>query len=196
MTVQEPGATTATPPANPSIEVAEEREQSYRGGLVIFLISESMFFVSLLATRFVLAGDGHPAQLDQVLAAVLTILMLLSLFPATLMQRAARHANWDGVRTWAATTLGAGLVVLAGVMWEWATGDISAQSRFGGIYYLTVAMHTLHILIGLLLLVAVITRVRSGKFTRTSHFGVEAGQLFWYLVVGLWVAVWAVLYLV
>lgn len=174
---------------------AAARERSLLGGLIIFLISESMFFVALLSIRFALAGSGHPAELNEVLATVLTLVVLASVYPATLMPRAAARGDWDAVQKWAWLTLLAGLVLLAGVAWEWVSSSLTAPSRFGGIYYLTVAVHAVHVLIGVLILLSVVTRSRAHQLTIDSHFTVKAAQLFWYLVTGLWLAVWVVFYL-
>lgn len=174
---------------------AAERSRAYHGGFLIFLLSESMFFLSLLASRFVLAGGGHPASLDQMVAAIVTAVVVVSLYPVTAMQRAADNGRWSSVQRFAVLTALAGLVLLAGVAWEWHGLALDPQSRYGGIYYFTVGMHALHVFIAVLLMLGIAGRARAGRFTERSRFGVQAGQLFWYLIAGLWLAVWAVFYL-
>lgn len=176
-------------------ELAEQRDRAFRGGFIVFLFSESMFFVSLFAIRFVMAGAGHPSSLNQALAGVLTLVMVASLVPATKMRRAATRGAVPAIQRMAGLTALAGVALLAGVGWEWHRLSLGPQGRFGGIYYLSVGMDALHVFIAVVMLLAVIGRARSGEFTARSHFSVEAAQLFWYLVASMWLAMWAVFYL-
>lgn len=188
--------TTLEPAAGFSGELEAAHARSYLGGFLVFLISETMFFVPMFASRFVLAGSGHPAALDQGLAVVVTALMAISLVPAIAMHRAAGEASWERVQHLALTTAAAGVLLLGALVWEWWGFDISPQSRFGGIYYLTVGMHAVHVLFAVLFLVGVAARARAGRFTRGSHVAVRAAQMFWILVAALWGVVWVVFYLV
>lgn len=174
---------------------AAEQARAYRGGLLIFLVSESMFFVAVLASRFVLAGTGHPAELNQILVGVLSAVMLASLVPVARMRRAAARGSWAKVQREATLALLAGVVLLAGVGWEWGGLSLAPASRYGGIYYLSVGLDALHVFIGVLLLAGVAGRARHDRFTPEAHFGVVAGQMFWYLVTAVWLAVWIVFYL-
>lgn len=49
-----------------------------RNGLWLFILSESMIFLLLLIVRFVLAGSGHPAELNQPLALGMTVILIAS----------------------------------------------------------------------------------------------------------------------
>lgn len=179
-----------------ALEREGARDHGLLGGFVVFLISETMFFVPMFASRFVLAGTGHSAALDQVLALGVTALVAISVVPAAGMVGAARSGSWSGLRRNALLTAAIGIAVLAALVVEWWGFDIDPTSRYGGVYYLTVGVHAVHVFVAVLLLVGVTLRSRAGEFTAHSHVAVRAAQLFWYLVAGLWAAVWVVFYLV
>ncbi len=185
----------ATPHALAQPALSRRKLHAYRLGLGLLLFAEAMVFLTLFTIRFLLAGTGHPAALDQWLGLALTGLMWASIFPARDALEAARRGESRRAAGSLLLTLLAGLLVLALVGIEWATIDLSAGSRFGGIFLTASAFHAVHMLAAVLVLAGLAIQALRGRFTPGSHFAVEAGVLFWLFMVGVWVALWTVFYL-
>ena len=171
------------------------RRKMCRFGFALFLFSESMMFLTLFSTRFLLAGAGRPPDLNLVLGGALTGLMLLSVLPALEALGAASRGDAAKLRDNLLLTLGLGMVLLLGVVWEWTSLTISSESRFGGVFFMALGLHGVHVVAGILVLAGLAISADLGRFSPTDHFAVEAGVLFWLFLVGVWVAFYAVFYL-
>lgn len=167
----------------------------YRSGLWLFLLSESMVFILLLVVRFVLAGRGHPAELNQALAAAMTAVLLASGVPAR--QAFMAIARGDVRRTvrhlW--LTAGLGALFLAGMAFEWSELPFTPASRYGPVFFTTTGFHGLHLFVGLLLLLSLILRARRGRLTAGDSWAVEAVERYWHFVDLVWIFIYAALYL-
>lgn len=173
---------------------ARQREM-YRFGLALFLLAEGIIFLTLFSIRFLLAGRGHPAELSAVVGGALTLLMWLSVVPALQALRAARRDELDALVRSLLLTAFIGVLVVAAVAVEWATLDLEPGSRFGGVFLTAFAAHAAHMLAAIAVLVGLAAQVRRGLLTPSSSFAVEGGLLFWLFMVGVWIALWAVFYL-
>lgn len=168
----------------------------YRFGLGLFLLAEAMIFLTLFASRFALAGLGHPRELSQVAAAALTLLMWLSAVPALSALRAAQRGDTEALVRSLLLTMALGILLVAAAAVEWSQLEgISAGSRFGGIYFTSLAVHALHTFAGVVVLAGLAASAARGRFTPASHFAVEAGVAFWLFMVGAWLALYTAFYL-
>jgi heme/copper-type cytochrome/quinol oxidase subunit 3 len=167
----------------------------YRFGFALFLFSEGMMFLTLFSTRFLLAGLSRPSDVNLVLGGALTGLMLLSVLPALEALRAASRGDASALRDNLLLTLVLGVLLLPGVAWEWASLTVSPGSRFGSVFFTALGIHAVHVAAGVLVLAGLAISADLGRFSAASHFAVEAGVLFWLFLVGAWVAIYAVFYL-
>lgn len=184
----EPGRGSAAP-------ALRRHREMQRFGLGLFLLAEAGIFLTLFSTRFLLAGVGRPGELNQLLAGVLTGLMLLSAVPALEALKAAGRGDAGALRTNLLLTLLIGALLLVGVAWEWAALDIPSTSRYGSVFFTAVGVHAAHVAAGVAVLAALAVSADLGRFTPERHFPVEAGVVFWLFVVGVWVLLYAIFYL-
>lgn len=70
------------------------------------------------------------------------------------------------------------------------------ESVFFGLYYLTVGLHGLHVLIGAVLLGVVALRVRQEQIHAGDYVLLENGALYWHLVDLIWIFIFPLYYLV
>lgn len=70
----------------------------------------------------------------------------------------------------------------------------SPEAIFGSIFILVVAVFCLHTLFGLLFLFVNLMRVMAGHFTPKRHFGFEAAAWYWHFGAGVWLLLYACLY--
>ncbi|MBE3589865.1 MAG: cytochrome c oxidase subunit 3 [Firmicutes bacterium] len=172
-----------------------EQTKIHRTGVWLFMFSESMFFVAMIKVRFDLAGSFRPAQLDQTLALVATLILLLSAVPNYLVTRGWRRE--DGGRatvTLVALTLLLGLAFAVLLLYEWTSLPVDAAGHYGSVFLGSLTFDLLHVVIGLLVFLSILVR---GLRLRLDPHGSSLGAagLYWYFVVAMWLVMYGVLYL-
>jgi cytochrome c oxidase subunit 3 len=70
------------------------------------------------------------------------------------------------------------------------------ESIFYGLYYLTVGLHGLHVLVGGTLLSVVAVRVGRGTVHGGDYVWLENGALYWHLVDLIWIFIFPLYYLI
>jgi cytochrome c oxidase subunit 3 len=70
------------------------------------------------------------------------------------------------------------------------------ESVFYSLYYLTVGLHGLHVLVGGTLLVVVAMRVRQGAIHAGNYVVLENSALYWHLVDLIWIFIFPLYYLI
>jgi cytochrome c oxidase subunit 3 len=70
------------------------------------------------------------------------------------------------------------------------------ESVFYSLYYLTVGLHGLHVLVGGTLLVVVALRVRQGAIHAGNYVLLENSALYWHLVDLIWIFIFPLYYLI
>lgn len=167
----------------------------FRGSFALLLLAEAMIFVTVFSVRFVFAGRTVPADLDWTWALGVTVALILSAFPAWRAERLVRSDRPKRAHGWLLAALGLGAVALALIAVDWATLSVSPQGRFGGPYLLATVYHALHIVAGLVALLALAGSSRRGRFSAANPWSLEAGVWFWTFVIGSWLALFAVFFL-
>lgn len=170
------------------------RLRMYRGGFWLVILAESFGFLTLFAVRFLVAGTGHPAELNLPLGTLITFVFAASAVAAAGGLRAIRAGDM-GRMTWGLNiALGLGLVALWFVVAELSSTKLDAASRFGGAYLATTGFHAIHIVVGLIFLAALRSSGRRGRFSQANHWLVEAGVRFWLFVAAAWLALYVVFF--
>jgi cytochrome c oxidase subunit 3 len=191
-------------PAGPSGDPHEDAVTSASPlavGVVVWLASEVMFFAGLFAAYFVLRSENDPwppagAELDVAQAALSTVLLLTSSFTMHLAVKAAERDDHRRVGRWLAVTLTLGVLFLVNLGLEWMLLDFQLDTdAYGSIYYLITGFHGLHVLGGLVLMVAVAALVL-GKGSRAPiGQSVAVTGYYWHFVDAVWIVVFLVIYL-
>ena len=161
---------------------------TFRGTFGLLLVAEAMIFVTVFSTRFVFAGRGVPAGFDATLGLAVTGLFLVSLWPVWSAVRAIAAGRQAAMTRWLAVSWWLGLVAFGLVVADWATLAVPATERFGGAYLLATIYHALHIVAGLIALLALWASGRRDRFSSDNHWVVEAGALLWTFVAASYLA--------
>jgi cytochrome c oxidase subunit III len=192
-------------------------------GMWIFLLSEVMFFASLIGAYIILRfanpdAFAEPGQVLNVpLTGVNTFILICS--SVTMVKAFAAIENGDQkmLRIWLLSTaiLGAIFVgiqaieytVLAHEGFVPTAANYAAHGRaegeavlggplYGATFYTMTGFHGLHVTIGVLCLLFVTARAFMGKYTQTSHGGVEIVGLYWHFVDLVWIILFTIVYLI
>ena len=169
-----------------------------RIGFWLFLFSESMLFLGLLAGRFYLQGTFRPEALSQTLGLVITSVLLVSSLTAYRAETAITHGEQDAFLNNTLLTLALGVLFMAGVGYEWsqALQHFPPSTPFGTVFFSMTGMHALHVLSGVFLLALLYANGRRGKYSADNHWAPEAIVKYWHMVDVVWVFFYAALYLV
>lgn len=165
-------------------------------GLWLFIASESMIFLALLAARFYLEGTHVPEEANQVIALAITTILLLSSISAYAAETAYVFGDESRFQRAMTTTIGLGALFLVGVAFEWreAFHAFPPESTFGTVFFAMTGMHAFHVVTGLVFLGIVLGRGRAAP--GGDPWPIEAGVKYWHFVDVVWVFFYPTLYLI
>ncbi len=172
-------------------------------GFIVFLVSESMLFLGLFTaylTFRAVAPSWPPVgteELELVLPGINTVILLSSSFVIHQADVAVKKNDIKGTRLWFLITMAMGATFLAGQVYEYAHLGFGLKTNlFASTFYVLTGFHGLHVFVGLCLMSIVLWRSRRpGHYSATSHFGVEAAEVYWHFVDVIWVILFLLLYI-
>jgi heme/copper-type cytochrome/quinol oxidase subunit 3 len=126
---------------------------------------------------------------------VMLILLLASLWPNVLVDRAARKQHLGRVRLWLIVMSVLGLVAVGIRAWEFAHLNVRWDTNaYGSITWFVLGLHATHLITDLgdtaVLTALMFTRHVTGK----RYSDVSDNAFYWYFVVASWAALYALLY--
>jgi cytochrome c oxidase subunit 3 len=164
-----------------------------------------MFFTGLVGAYIVFrlaAKDWPPADLPRLpigVTAVNTLVLFASIVPMARALRAIRADDRLGAARSALWTALLGTAFLAIQGFEWVRlvqhGLTLSSGTYGGIFYVLIGCHGLHVLVAVAWLLAVAALAHNGRFTAARHAALETCTFYWYLVCGLWAFLFPLVYL-
>ena len=174
-------------------------------GVWIFIIGDVLVF-SLLFSVFVYDRSQEVALfveqqqlLNQTLGLVNTLLLLTSSWFVALAVHGARTGQLSRARGCFVLAIlgGIGFVVIKYFEWseKIAAGLTIETNNFFMYYYLMTGIHLMHMVIGIGVLVFLWQSVRDTELDAQGVGVLESGACYWHLVDILWIALFALLYL-
>jgi cytochrome c oxidase subunit III len=196
---QSPSDTLAPPLSEGSALVphaaAEEGHPDHRMfGLATFLVADGMTFAGFFAAYLTFRAVY---ELELILPTINTVLLVLSSFTFHRAARELRQDQLGACRLWLLITAGLGLAFLGGQMVEYFSLPFGlTDNLYASTFYALTGFHGLHVTLGALMILIVWWQARTpGRFTADHHFGVEAAELYWHFVDGIWLILYGILYL-
>ncbi len=184
---------------------AEDHHGKGMFGVTVFLLSESLIFVSFFASYVTLrlttprdvwipAGTEGPSLTGEVIFN--TVVLVSSSFVIYFAERALRYHKLNQFRLLWLTTSAMGIYFLVGEVKEWSGLDFGLSTGLvGGTFYILTGFHGLHVLTGVILQMVMLGRSFRAYNYENSHFGVSAVALFWHFVDVIWVGLFSLIYL-
>ena len=172
--------------------------------LAAFLVADAMTFAGFFAAYLTFKAvnplmPGAIYELELPLPTLNTILLLVS---SATFHRAGvnlRRQNNERCRLWLMLTAGLGLAFLASQMVEYFTLPFGlTDNLYASTFYALTGFHGLHVTLGTLMILIVWWQCRtpSGRVSASNHFPLEAAELYWHFVDGIWVILFVILYLI
>jgi cytochrome c oxidase subunit III len=177
----------------------EEGNKQY--GFIVFLLSESVIFLSFFAAyaatklttpQWLPAGVTGLEVKEPIIN---TVILVSSSFVIYLAERALQRHNLWGFRVFLLLTMVMGSYFLYGQAVEWGGLEFGfTTGAFGGLFYLLTGFHGLHVLTGILLQTMILIRSFLPGNYDNGHYGVFATSLFWHFVDVIWIILFILIY--
>ena len=187
-----------------AVEVAHEHDEAGNSmfGFIIFLLSESVIFLSFFAGYIVYkttALDWLPPGIEGLEVrdpAINTVVLVSSSFVIYFAERYLHVKNLWGFRAFWLLTMAMGSYFLYGQAVEWSSLEFGiTDGVFGGTFYLLTGFHGLHVLTGVLLQLIMLGRSFIPGNYDAGEFGVAATSLFWHFVDVIWIILFLLIYI-
>lgn len=187
-----------------------------RMGMWLFLYSEIILFGGMFVL-YAAYFHAYPEdfveggkQLNRVIGAINTVILLLSSFTVASSLTAVRLKSKKKALWLIGFTFFCGIVFLINKYFEWGAKihhDIypnsdtlidgpPGQSIFFGLYYVITGLHGLHVIFGMTLLGLSFVLVAVNKVNENRFVMLENSALYWHLVDLIWIFVFPLFYLV
>ena len=170
-------------------------------GMIFFIASEALIFANFIAAYLYLEIRNGNWQLPSELTYPLinTAILLASSMPARFAGAAIVKGNQRNLKIGLFFTALMGAIFLGGQAYEY-TGLFGhhftpSATIFGSSFFMLTGFHGLHVTVGVLFLVICLLRSLRGDFTAKNHFAVQAAEMYWHFVDGVWVIVFSLVYL-
>ncbi|MEC7220928.1 MAG: heme-copper oxidase subunit III [SAR324 cluster bacterium] len=192
-------------PEIPANSNAERRQlvSSSIFATVIMIMTEVMFFAALISAYMIIRSGaeewppwGQP-RLPVFATAINSLTLLASAF---CLHRSVKvfSSQASQSKQLLALAIALGIVFVSVQGYEWVQlisfGLTITSSTYGGVFYLIIGAHGLHVIGGLLALLACLRRLNSTSQQLTID-NLRAAQIFWYFVVGVWPILYTLVYL-
>ncbi|MCB1246897.1 MAG: heme-copper oxidase subunit III [Acidimicrobiia bacterium] len=168
-----------------------------RIGLWLFILSECFLFGAFLSARYFTTGTYQPEELNQFLALILTMVLLLSSISAYLAEVSIKYNYRRRFLFMAIATIIMGLIFMGGVSIELkeASHFFPPDTPFGSSYFMLIGLHAFHVLTGLIGIVIIVFLGFKGHYGSTDYWAVEGVVKYWHFVDLAWVIIYPTLYL-
>ena len=171
-------------------------------GLTTFLVADGMTFAGFFAAYLTFRAvnplpEGSTYELELLLPTINTVLLLVSSFTFHRAGKECRANRLAASRNWLLVTGALGVAFLAGQMVEYFSLPFGlTDNLFASTFYALTGFHGLHVTLGAICIAIVALQTRpGGGITADKHFGLEAAELYWHFVDGIWVVLYGILYL-
>lgn len=166
------------------------------------LLVFGIFFVVYAVMRIqnIEMFNHYQLTLNRELGMINTLLLITSSYFVVRAVHAIRINNVQQCVNWlyAALAGGAGFLILKSI--EYAdkfSAGISLSTNTFYMFYLSLTIfHFLHVILGMIILFAVITKAKSGSYSDLDYVGVETGASYWHMVDLVWIVLFPLVYII
>ena len=184
-------------------EASEHHEDFRMFGLITFLIADGMTFAGFFAAYLTYKAvnplpDGAIYELELAIPTLNTILLLVSSATFHKAGKALLKNKNSDAQKWLIVTATLGIAFLICQLFEYFNLPFGlTDNLFASTFYALTGFHGLHVTLGTLMILIISwqTRAKGGRITNQNMFPLEAVELYWHFVDGIWVILFIILYL-
>jgi cytochrome c oxidase subunit 3 len=187
----------------PALEPIQRMDRN-RFGVLVFISSEAVFFLTLIITYIAyrgssVAGPTPKGSLDVLYTSFFTICLLSSSITMALMSSRLHHRDVSGARRWLLATILLGLIFILGQGYEYihlySENVTVSRNLWGSTFYILTGFHGLHVIVGLISMSIVAAILRPGPDHPHGESAAESVSYYWHFVDAVWVVIFPVVYL-
>nr|AYC65835.1 cytochrome c oxidase subunit III [Bovicola bovis] len=184
-----------------------EVQVGLRLGMIMFILSEVMFFFSFffgyfylsLSPDVALGSQWPPFGVQSVswmsVPMVNTLILLSSGVSVTWCHHSILSSNYTQAISGLTVTVLLGVIFMVAQVFEYFECSFSmADSCFGSIFFLATGFHGAHVFVGTLFLTVALTRISKSQMSSSHHFGFEAAAWYWHFVDVVWLFLFICIY--
>ena len=170
----------------------------------VFILAElSVFAIFFVAYAFTRMSNPelfnlYQANLDRGAALINTLALITSSYFVVRAVAAIRVGEGRRCARWLGLAILMGLVFLGVKGFEYAhhfgQGITLSTNRFYMFYLSLTFFHFMHVILGLVILLAVALKARKGGYDAEEHTGVETGASYWHMVDLVWLILFPLVY--
>jgi heme/copper-type cytochrome/quinol oxidase subunit 3 len=171
-------------------------------GMVTLIATEATVFTALLSAYFFIRatsptwplGGIRPPDLPRI--SLFTLILVGSSVPLFWGEAAIRRGRVSQLRLGLFVSFSMGAAFLVNQVFEFHGLEFRASDNaYTSLFIVITGLHGLHVLAGLLISAVVQLKARLGWFDASHHVSVSVFALYWHFVDGVWIFVFASLYL-
>jgi cytochrome c oxidase subunit 3/cytochrome o ubiquinol oxidase subunit 3 len=171
----------------------------------LFLASDCLLFGALISTYVLYRGASivgpYPADVfDIPYTSVSAFVLLASSLTMVLALSAIQRGDPARMRVWLLATAMLGLVFVGGQVYEFTTfaheGLTLSTNMFSTSFYVLTGFHGVHVTVGILMLLTVVSLSFGGRITQERSETVEVVGLYWHFVDIVWIVIFTIVYLI
>ena len=194
----------------------ERDDEGAKLGMWVFIFTEILLFGGLFLVYAIMrhryAADFHMASLtlNTFIGALNTIVLLISSMSVAMSITAVQKRDKRMASVLLLVTLLCALIFLVNKYFEWGHkihlslypgSDLMMQLKHGQIlffslYFFMTGLHLLHLVIGAVILVVALVKIRMGLLNENKYVLLENGGLYWHLVDLIWIFLFPLFYLI
>lgn len=169
-------------------------------GTIVFIASETMFFAALFATYYDLkstnaAWPGSYRHLDVLSASFGTCFLVASSLMMFPMMRALAKRRMKAAYGWLYGAIIGGLGYVGSAVHSYSKLDFTMHTdAYGSIYLTLTGFHLLHVIAGVLMLIALYYALQSPAMRVDRHEAAEAISYYWHFVTVMWLGIYTTVY--
>lgn len=170
----------------------------------LFLATEVMFFSGLIGAYVILRTGSEvwpnpAARLAVDLTALNTFILITSSWLMVKALFAAHKGDRGGILRWLAATIVGGSIFVGVQVYEYfelvGHGALPNVDIFWSTFYIMTGFHGLHVVVGVIWLIAAWFKTLKGGYSQQDHVGLELAGLYWHFVDLVWVLLFTIVYL-
>jgi cytochrome c oxidase subunit 3 len=183
-----------------------------RYGMILFIVSEVMFFVAWFWAFFegaifhdvrMLEGweSWPPPGIETFnpwhIPLMNTLILLLSGTTVTWAHHALQHGDRKGAKLGLLFTVLLGICFTSLQVLEYQEAQFAFDGNlYGATFFMATGFHGAHVVIGTIFLAVCLFRLLAGQMTPNKHFGLEAAAWYWHFVDVVWLFLFTFVYVI
>ncbi|MCP4488424.1 MAG: cytochrome c oxidase subunit 3 family protein [Gammaproteobacteria bacterium] len=166
--------------------------------LLVFAIA----FIIYAVTRVQNVGmfNHYQLTLNTELGAINTLLLITSSYFVVRAVQAVKKDQIETCITWlyAALAGGAGFLILKLIEYsDKFSAGINLSTNTFYMFYLSLTMfHFLHVVLGMIILLAIAIKAQRGAYSFENYTGIETGASYWHMVDLVWIVLFPLVYII